>query len=455
MTTAFWSPNQASIAQVETYTFTAPSSAGNTYTATINGKSVTYTANSTDGLTAAAAATGLYNLLNASTSITPELLEIQFSNTTSGVVTATARTPGVPFANVTVNGVSGQGLVLSTGNGLANGITTTHTTANASPSDVFDPLNWLRVTGSASGIRGIPVNGDDVIVGNSNVPLLWNLDRLVAVLFNTYTRWQSFTATIGLPENNPNGYAEWRATYFKFGGPTGSTPAGGLTMVLGYESTPAAQGSGPTRERYDLGSSRFTAQILNAGSAEDEYGVRLLGVHTDNVVNVVGPVSVAVAMLAGENSKLNSVTLNSGGTLGVGSGVTFSTNIFGTTSSVTMYGGTALLNSAPALLTLNNGAQVNISTDALTWASITANGGSFINALAGGTITSLTLTNGSSLDKSQDGRALTITNSTLDGDSCFINDPLNSVSFTNATTVKQQVASGPIRFTGTRTIKLT
>ena len=261
-TTAFWSPNQGSVAQVETYTFTAPTSIGNTYTATINGKSVTYT--SVSGDTAALVATGLFNLLNVTTGIPVEFTEITFANPSSGVVTATASVAGVPFANITINGVSGQGLVMSTGNGLANGITTANTTANASPSDVNDPQNWLRVNLSntpPSSVRGIPVNTDDVDVRDSSVPMLWNLDRLSAVQFNTYTRWQTMTGVIGLPRVNPLGYTEWRATYFRFSGPQGSVPAGGLVMVLGK----GPLGTGPSLEKYDTGSQPTTLTVLAAG----------------------------------------------------------------------------------------------------------------------------------------------------------------------------------------------
>lgn len=452
MPTAYWSPNQAALAQVETYTFTIPSGAGNTYVATINGKTLTYSANATDGLTAAAAAIGLFNLLNASTSIAPELTEIQFANPSDGVVTATARVPGTPFANVTVNGVANQGLVLSTGNGLANGISTAHTTANASPNDAFDVQNWLRVTAPAPPVRSLPQNGDDVVVGNTSVPLLWNLDRISTTQFNTYRRDQTYSGAIGLSENNPIGYVEWRATYFKFSGPTGSTPSGGLQMVLGFDPN---AGNGPSRERYDLGSSRYTCNVLATGSSQDTYGIRLLGVHTDNVINVIGRANVGVGMLVGETSKINSAVVNSGGLLATGPGVTWSTNIFGTASTLTLYGGSAILNSAVPTLTLASGASAEVTTDSLTFASVSAQGGSRLSWLAGGTITSLTLTTSSSLDKSQDNRTLTITNSTMDGDSCTISDPLNSITFTNATSVKQAVQSGPIQFTGTRTIKVT
>lgn len=441
MPTTYWSPNQAAIKQVETYTFSAPNSVGNTYTATINGKSVTYS--SVSGDTAATVATELFELLNASESIAPELTEIEFANPSDGVITATAREAGTPFANVP--GTS-AGLVLSTGNGLANGIATVHTTANASPSDINDAQNWLRVTAPAPGVRSLPQNGDDVIISDSDVPLLWNLDQLAAVQFNTYTRWQSFTGTIGLPESNPGGYAEWRATYFKFVGPQGSVPSGGLHIVLGYDS---GSGTGPTRERYNVGSQKTTLTILAAGQAQDDYGVRFLGVHTQNTFSLLGGVSLGIAVTPGETSQISSSSVGNG-ELGVGVGVTWTVG-----SVLSMYGGRALINSAPATISQANGSIVTIATDQLTWADITLQNGSTLVMLAGGTITNLTMTTSSILDKTGDARVLTITNSTIDGDTCIVNDPLNSITFTNATSVKQRVGSGPFRFTGTRTVKVT
>lgn len=442
----YWAPNQALIAQVETYTFSAPSGIGNAYNATINGKTLTYS--SVSGDTAATAAMALFNLLNQQTGVPAELNEITFANPSAGILTATASVPGTPFANQTINGVAGQGLALSTGNGLANGIATAHTIANASPSDVFDPQNWQRVNLSntpPSITRAIPQSTDDVVVGNTAVPMLWNLDRLAAVQFATYQRYQSFTGTIGLPENNPNGYAEWRATYFKFIGPAGSVPAGGLVMTLG-----AGAGSGPTRERYDLGSQQATLNVLAAGSAADDYGVRFLGVHTANTFTLLGGVSLGIAMLPGEKATISSSTVDGGATLGIGPNVTWTA-----ASTLTMLGGEAVLNSPPSVLALSNGAQVTFTTDLLVWPTITAQGGCTLTWLAGGTITNLTMTNGGTLDKSADVRPLTITNSTIDGDSCQFNDPLNAITYTNATTVKQQVSQGPFVFTGTRTVKVT
>lgn len=440
MPTAYWSPNQAARAQKRTYTFTAPTSVGNHYKATINGKTVTYS--SISGDTAALAATGLFNLLNVSTGIAAELTEITFTNPSAGQLVAEAKVPGTPFA-----GVPGtdKGLVLSTGNGLAGGITTANTVDNTSPSDVNDAENWLRVTTPAPGVRAIPVNGDDVDVRNSSVPMLWNLDQLASMRFQTFTRWQSMTGAIGLHENNPNGYKEWRATYLKFIGPDGSVPANGLEMILGQGDT----GSGPPRERYNVGSQKTTLIILASGQSADDYGVLFLGVHTQNTFKLLGNVSLGIGMLDGEIATLSSCSVDGSAKLGIGEGVTWASG-----STLTMLGGSVVLNAAPATVDLRNGAQMTVTKDGLTWATVTAQGGSSMVWLAGGTITTLTMTARSTLDK-RDLRTLTITNSTIDGDSCLIDDPLNAISFTNATSVKEQVTTGPIRFTGTRTVKVT
>lgn len=439
MTTAYWSPNQAARAQKRTYTFTAPSSVGNTYNAALNGKTVTYT--SISGDTAALAATGLFNLLNVSSGIGAEFTEITWTNPSDGVVVAEAKVPGTPFANVPG---TDKGLVLSTGNGLSGGISTTENLANFSPSDVNDAENWLRVTTPAPGVRAIPVSGDDVEVRNSSIPMLWNLDQLAGVRFQTYTRWQSMTGDIGLPDTNPAGYKEWRAKSFKFLGPDGSVPAGGLTMILGQGDV----GSGPGRERYDVGPQPTTLIILAAGQAKDEYGVTFLGVHTANTFKLLGGVSLGIAMAEGEIAGITSSSVDGSAKLGIGAGVTWTSG-----STLTLLGGSAVLNAAPAVLDIRNGAQVTITKDGLTWATVTAQGGSSMVWLAGGTITTLTMTTRSTLDK-QDLRALTITNSTIDGDTCYINDPLNAITYTNASSVKEQVTSGPFRFTGTRTVKV-
>lgn len=438
MPTTIWAPNQGKVAQVETGTFTVPSSIGNTYSATINGKSVTYA--SVSGDTAATAATGLYTLLLASQ--IAEFGEITWTNPSSGVVVGTAKTPGTPFANVP--GTS-AGLVFSTGNGLANGIVQVHTTANASPSDVYDAQNWLRIIAPAPGVRQLPQNGDDVVIADSTVPMLWNLDQLIAVQFGSFTRWQTMTGEIGLPEINANGYYEWRATYFRFVGPQGSVPSGGLPMILGYGA-----GSGPGRERYNVGSQQVTLTCLAAGRPLDDYGIRFLGVHTANTFTALGNVSLGIAMLPGETSRLASGTIAGTATVGIGAGVTWTAG-----ATLTTFGGAVTVNSAPATIAGASGTRFTFTTTGLTWAAITTQGNCALTWLCGGIITSLVMSQGCYLDKSADSRGLTITDHTIDGDTCIINDPLNAITYTNAGTVKQAVPSGPYRFTGSKTVKVT
>ncbi len=436
--TTFWSPNQATIAQVRTYTFIVPSSIGNSYSATINGKTVTYY--SVSGDTAATVATAMLAALQAST--IKELGEIVFANPSAAVLTATAQVPGTPFANVPS---TTAGLVMSTGNGLANGITTTDTQANQSPSDVNDPQNWLRfnmATSPPAQTRALPQNGDDVRVGSSTIPMLWNLDQLAAVQFGTYQRWQSMTGQIGLPATNPNGYTEWRAQYFRFVGPQGSVPAGGLSMICGQND--GSGGRGPSLERYNVGSQPTTLLAI-AGNRID-----FLGVHTANTFTALGGVKLGIAMIPGEAAQLSSCTVDGNATISIGAGVTWTA-----ASTLTMLGGSAILNSAPATLAMSNGARATIATDQLTWATVTMQGGCSLTFYAGGTITTLTMTQNCIIDKSNDARTLTITNSTLDGDTCQVIDPLNAITWTNATTVKQSVTSGPFVFTGTRTVKVT
>jgi hypothetical protein len=419
-TTAYWAPNQALVAQVETYTLTTNPAVNNTLVATINGKTVTYICTGADTITTAMA--NFFALLSAGSSVPVELAEITFANPSAGVITATAKVAGTPFANVP--GTT-AGLTVTTGNGMANGITTAHTTANASPSDVSDAQNWLRINTGVNPptkVRQLPQNGDDGVLANTSTPMSWNLDQIASVQFNTLTRWDSMTGQIGLPETNANGYTEWRAKHLKVSGPQGSVPAGGLQLAA---------------------SQQVTLTVL------DGTQVDFLGIHTQNAVSVLGGVTVNFAMNPGEVASLNNVALDGSAALGIGQGVTWTAG-----STLTMLGGVAALNSAPPTLAMANGAQATIVKDGLTWAAITAQNGSSMTWLAGGTITSLTMTTNSSLDKSQDARALTVTNSTIDGDTCFINDPLNAMSYTNPTTVKQRVLQGPFRFTGTRTMKL-
>ena len=420
MATTFWTGNGQNVAQVSTIVITAVAVNG-TLSATINGKSITYTC--VTGDTIATAGTGWLALLQAST-VPAEFAEITWAFDGTATITATAGTPGTPFT-----------LTKSQAGGAT--CTLTATTANSSQSDVNNSANWLR-SGSAS----LPQNGDDVVVANTSIPLLWNLDQLASVQFLSFTRYQSFTGTIGLPDYNANGYYEYRPTYFQFSGSAGTLP---LSLGLGV-------GSGPTRERYNLGTKRYALTVVGAGSPADEFAVRVLGTHANNTLTIVGT-SVGVATFPGESSTLDVVTVDGGGSLTCGPTVTFTGT--GGGGTLTLTGGSATLYCAPAAIVARNSAVLSLAGSSLTFASITANNGVQISLLTAMTISVLTLQKGSTLNNSANLGAVTLTTSTLDGDTCQILDPNNSITYTNATTVNGQVTSGPFVFTGQKTVKVT
>ncbi len=425
-TTTFWTGNAINIQAVDTISITGVANGG-TLSAIINQKSVTYTCTATD--TTATATAALLALISNTATAPPEFGELTFASPTTTTITATETNLNVKSLNqtggLTVAGAGGAALSLA------------HTVTGSYASDVGNAANWLR-----AGVQSLPQNTDDVEVANSAVGLLWNLAALAAVQFGSFTRFQSFTATVGLPENNSAGYFEFRNTYFKFVGPAGTLP-----ILLGTGQT----GGGPTRERYDVGAQRSAVTVLAAGSPQDDYAVRFLGTNVNNTLSIVGT-SVGVAMLPGETADLASATLDSGGSVAIGPGVAF-------TGALTLTGASAVVNCAPGSIIAQNGSTVTVSVvggnGGLTYATVTAKGGSTLTWLADGTITTLTLQTGSTLDKSTDLRALTITNSTLDADSCQVLDSNNVVTFTNATTLNNTVTSGPFILGTGRTIKVT
>jgi hypothetical protein len=419
MASVYYVGNAATQAQVVTGTVTAVAN-GATLTATINGKAVTYTCTGSD--TTTTATTAWLALLLASAS--PEFGEINWTSSTN-ILKATAGNPGTPFA-----GVTGNGLVFSAAGGAA--VTTTNVTANISPSDVGNAANWLR-----SGVAALPVNGDDIILQNCSVPLSWNLDALAAIKPASVTRWQTQTGQIGLPFNNPLGYPEWRVTYFQFSGAS----AGTLTVNIGVGT-----GSGPSLERYqtfDTGEN-LTVTVLNASAVE------LLPASTTNVINVHNA-TVSIAMNAGETVTLHSgVNVDSGGTLNLGAGVTI-TGIMLTVNTGTLG---LYANTSPSQI-LCTQAVVTVGSVGQTYTNFSAVTGSSVTWLSNSNITNLTIRSNTTFDKSQDWRAITISNSTIEADTCQIIDPLNTITFTNATNMVNPSNSGPFIYGAGKTCKIT
>jgi hypothetical protein len=431
MATVQWTGGGPSQTQVETATVTGVA-AGGTLTATIGVHSVTYVC--TSGDTTASAAQSLFNLLTAA-GVPGEFAELVYDNPSNGVITVTSPTSGYPFTIAFVGG-------------LGASISQAHTTANLSPSDVTLAANWLR-----NGVAALPQNGDDLVIANSSIPLLWNLDKLFIIPLSV-TRYQSFTGTIGLPDQNPAGYLEYRATDLTLGTAGSSSSLGGggggggsipaqTTMLLGAGTT----GGGPGRERYNLQGQKTVLTVLASGSALDATAVRFRGTNGANTVSVVST-SLGIALGATETSSFSSAVVGGGGTLVTGGIVTVS-------GAVTVTGGSAVLASAPPTLNALSGSQITVTAAEATFPAILAANGSQFTWLSDSTVTTLTLRTGSFFDKSQDPRAMTITNLTIDVDTAVVNDPMNTITYTNAAVCNNAASGGPFLFGSGRTLKLT
>jgi hypothetical protein len=411
MVQTFWNPNNPNFSQVDTLTGAGTPAAGNTISATINTKSVTYTLISGDTVNTAIA--GLLALLQNASICPPEFNQITWTSNGTNVITGTATVPGTPF--VLTSSATGGGMTL----------TRASSAVNISQSDVNSANNWLR-----NGSPSLPQNTDDVVVSGSSVPLLWNLDKLAAVQFNTFTRWQSFTGAIGLPEVNPLGYIEYLPTYFQF-----SSSAPTLNLILGYGS-----GTGPGRERYNVGAAKTDVYAIASGSALDQYNIRFLGTHASNTLRVQN-VSLGVATAVGEVANLVFASVDGGGTLVCGAGVVFTSPA----GELIVNNGAAVISGSINTVLVQNGGQLTQLGDAQTIILITAQDSTTLTWLAGGTIANLNLWASSTFDKSQDLRPLVITNSQIEGDTCTVLDPNGVITWTNPAVVNGQVTSGPFQ----------
>ena len=417
MATAYWVGNAALQAQVITCTVTAVANAA-TLTATTNGKQITYICTASDTTSTAAAAFAA--LLQAS--LNPEFQEAEFI-VSANVITATAVTPGMPM------NIGGTGLTFTAAGGAS--VTQATATANSSPSDVDNANNWIR-----NGVYALPQDGDDLVLINSTVPLLWNLQALAGLRPNSLTRYGTHTGQVGLPYLNPAGYVEWRQIYFQFAG----TNSGTLTILIGD-----GQGNGPALEQYDIQDTGQANSVTVLSGQDVRFNCNTVQTFAIKAMNA----KVSIAIENGQATKVTSAIIDGGATITFGLGVTFSgVNLTINNATLNMFAASAPSSIVAVASTLN------CYATGINYASLTATDGSTVSYLSNATITSLTLARNSTFDKSQDLRGMLITGGTMDG-TCQINDPNNTITYTNPITISSQVQSGPFLIGGGRTIKVT
>lgn len=418
MATTYWIGNAQATAQVTTYTVTAVAASG-TLTMTINSKTIVYTC--TGGDTIATATAAWLALLQASTT-PPEFQEITWTASSTDKIVATSNVAGQPFT-ATAAGAGGAT------------VSTAATTANSSPNDIGDAKNYRR-SGSAS----LPQNGDDLVLQDSAVSMLWNADALSGVKLATFKRWQSYTGAIGLPNYNPAGYYEYRPTRLVLNGPDAST----LPVTLGLGS-----GSGPTRERYSFTDQDCTIRILAGGSGENGFAIDLIGTNSANTLYITNT-SLLVAGYPAETAAFTTFSADGGASVSLGAGVTVS-------GTLTLDGasGFLALAAAPTTLKVINGGSATVEAlSSFTFATVTLTGGSTLNWYSSATITTLAMKVSSTFSKTNDLNLMTITNCSIDGDTCQIQDPNNTITFTNPITVNNTVQNGPFVFGTGRTVAI-
>lgn len=405
-----WRPRQEKKAQVQTLQVTAYDAA-TTYSLTCGGCTVsTIAAGSVN-----ATATALAAAWNASTH--GALSEVTASASTD-TVTFTADTAGTPFTFT--KAVAG-------GTGTLGSITTT--TANRSPEDAGDVLNWSAGT--------LPANTENVYIGASSVSLRWNLDALAAVTATSLTIASDFTGTIGLPVTNTSGvsYNEYRQTYLQLSATT-------CTIGLGA-------GTGSGRIKLDFLAVQTATTILNSGTGLDSGlpAIILKGTHASNVLNVLAG-SVGSAVFGGDLSTWATIRVaqaNTGATRGVltlGAGCTLTT--------VSNQGGTISVRSA--MTTYNQKVRGTLTVTG-SGAITTINGfGGSITHLGTGTITTLNIGTGCTVDLSRQDAAITISNCNMFGGAGLIDDGFRGTYSAGIILTKCQLSDVTLRLGANRTL---
>jgi hypothetical protein len=399
MATTRWLGRALATAQVDSIAVTGTWAAADTVTLTVNAKVITVTVGAT--VTTAAVATAIKEAINGDT-ITGDATRsedgdnvTEFTEFTaevsSSTVTVTGATKGVPYTLAVGYATAG--------NGEAN---LTNTTAATGPWHWDNAANWSNAA--------VPVNSDDAIVENTDVPILYGLAQ-TAVTLTSLTINASFTGTIGLPSENAGGYEEYRATYLAIKA---------TTVTIG-----GGEGQGSQRIRLDLSSAATTTHVRGMGSAADYPLPALLwkGTHADNVLTVTRG-TVGVALLAGETATLTTLRVGYYSSQSSDAAVTAGPGL--TLTTLQQDGGSVTLNAGLTTATKENGTLEVMSGNITT---VTNREGAF-HYRGTGTVTTLTCFPGATADFSRDMRARTVTTATLHEGSALL-DPFGTVTFTN------------------------
>ncbi len=389
-----WRGDSPALAQANTVT-PATVAIGNTFTLTINGKAITFTAtvatvaNVTAGLAAAVLATTI-----------PEFLELVPLDIGTALV-LTGPADGTPFTQTSAAAGGGATLVTST------------TTAPLSPHDWSLAANWS--TGA------VPVTGDSVYLQFSASGIFFGLAQSAVTLAAIYQD-STYTGELGLAKYNKGQgapYREYRPTELA------------ISFTLGYfgmgGGSPFA-GSGSGRTQINAGSVQFTANIISTGQPSEAGWPALVlrGTHASNAINGQQG-NVGVAMSAAEAATLLTVKIGyldqpaTDFNLTIGDGATLSS------CTITQNGGTLRLASNLSSILMNGGSLTTLETAAVTTLNVQKG---HVSHESSGTITTFTVGAAGALDFARAPAACTATNGTVQGGGT-LNDPNRRVTYSN------------------------
>lgn len=422
MATRQWQGTALKRKQVTTITIAGTWAQNDTATLTINGNDLVTTIGTLVTTTQVAAT--LVQAFNGSSSFTdtsasslPSLSSVanesggnsipefrRITATSSGaVITLTADDPGVPFTiSVSESTASTDGVVG----------TPSTTTAATGPNFFDNADNWSGDT--------VPVDGDAIVFDSGDVDCLYNIDQ-GAVTPASITVTMGYTGKIGLPETNTTDsafpYREYRTTYLTLGD-TGDATNIAVNIGGGF-----GQGSG--RIKLNNVDSQATINVQNTGPAAENGVASFLwkGTHASNEFNVTKG-SCGIAVFAGETATVATLRVgyrtNQQGdsSLECGSGVTLTT--------IEESGGTMLTRSNVTTANIRGGIWTR---DAGTLTTLNLTNATCIDKSTG-TITTVNAGSGGTYDRTQDMRALTITNYNAYFGSGY-RDPNGTITHTN------------------------
>jgi hypothetical protein len=276
-----------------------------------------------------------------------------------------------------------------------------------------NPVNW--------DLNVVPDDANDIIyIENSNIPILYGIDWTGDQVQEIKIR-QNFTAAVGLPQRNANGYDEYRNRYWKVGCPL-------VTIGEGE-----GQGSGRILINNEMST---VTTVRNSGSSSDAGLPAILLLLTDNStspteLNVLRG-SVGVALLAGETSKIDVLRQSYISSQGSDSDIILGLGVELSTSEITKSGGTLTINSTINTL-LHTGGVTTINEGSAT-SLIVDNGTVYYRGsnevTDSGVITNAKCGSGGGLVFDQDLRPRTITNMEIHTGGTLL-DREQTVTFTN------------------------